>query len=145
MTGAAHDAAAFEYTTAQMHPDWFFEGEEFAWTDSAYPCTSRSIPVHKEPASRIPRNAIFDKYVAHLRCLRGLRATISSKEDHFNTLWWIKCAIILHNMVIDIKGGHSGTYFQDIHTALEEIVDTGIADDADHIVDGGKRGIDKGD
>ncbi|RXW25838.1 hypothetical protein EST38_g117 [Candolleomyces aberdarensis] len=40
-------------------------------------------------------------------------------------------------MVINIKGGHSGTYFQDIHTALEEIVDTGIVDDADHIVDGG--------
>jgi hypothetical protein len=67
MTGSAHDATAFEHTTAAKHPDWFFEGEEFAWTDSAYSVNSRTIPVHKQPASLDPANAIFDKIVAHLR------------------------------------------------------------------------------
>lgn len=40
MTGSAHDATAFEHTTAAMHPDWFFDGEEFAWADSAYAVNS---------------------------------------------------------------------------------------------------------
>lgn len=40
MTGSAHDATAFENTMAAMHPDWFFDGEEFAWADSAYAVNS---------------------------------------------------------------------------------------------------------
>ena len=36
MTGLAHDATAFEHTTAAKYPDWFFEGEKFAWADSAF-------------------------------------------------------------------------------------------------------------
>jgi len=36
MTGSAHDAWAFEHTAAAKYPDWFFQGEEFAWADSAY-------------------------------------------------------------------------------------------------------------
>lgn len=85
--GSAHDATAFKNTGAALHPDWFFSGEEFAWMDSAYSVDSRTIPVHKKPASLDPKNALFDKTVAHLRvrsehcmgalkgrfqCLRGL-------------------------------------------------------------------------
>jgi hypothetical protein len=67
MTGSAHDASAFEHTGAKKDPEWFFEGQEFAWFDSAYPCTKYTIPVHKEPASCIPDNAVFDRYVSHIR------------------------------------------------------------------------------
>lgn len=67
MTGSAHDATAFEHTTAAKYPDWFFEGEEFAWADSAYAVNSHTIPVHKKPASDDPANSSFDKVVAHLR------------------------------------------------------------------------------
>ncbi|KAG6817989.1 hypothetical protein H0H93_006887 [Arthromyces matolae] len=96
-TGSCHDARAFEGTAAYKYPDWLFEGNEFAWADSAYPCTTRCIPVHKEPASTIPRNTIFDRYVARLRvrsehtmgalkgrfqCLRGLRVPIDTKNEH---------------------------------------------------------------
>ena len=74
-----------------------FKGEEFAWTDSAYTLNTRTIPVHKPPASLIRENAYFDKVVSHLRvrsehcmgaikgrfqCLRGLRVNINSNEDH---------------------------------------------------------------
>jgi hypothetical protein len=55
--GSAHDAAAFQHTTAAKYPDILFEGEEFAWTDSAYPVGIRMIPVHKQPASLDPANA----------------------------------------------------------------------------------------
>ena len=67
LTGSAHDAWAFESTGAAKYPDWFFKGEEFAWVNSAYPLTSRTIPVHKKPASLLPQNAAFDHAVANLR------------------------------------------------------------------------------
>lgn len=91
-TGSAHDAAAFKGTAAYHFPDWFFEGEEFVWGDSAYTLTERMIPVHKEPASFIPENALFNTTVSCLRvrsehcngalkgrfqCLRGLRVRIN--------------------------------------------------------------------
>jgi DDE superfamily endonuclease len=65
MTASAHDAAAFEHTTAAKYPNWFFEGEEFAWANSAYAVNSRIIPIHKKPASLEPMNTLFDKGVAH--------------------------------------------------------------------------------
>ena len=40
MTGSAHGATSFEHTTAAMYPDWFFDGGEFAWADSAYAVNS---------------------------------------------------------------------------------------------------------
>jgi hypothetical protein len=139
-TGSCHDARAFESTAAHKYPDWFFEDGEFAWVDSAYPCTSRTIPVHKEPASAIPRNAIFDRYVAQLRvrsehtmgalkgrfqCLRGLRLPINSKKDHVAACRWVTIAIILHNLIIDVEGTASATQFADLHTHQEEEEDRG--------------------
>jgi hypothetical protein len=67
LTGAAHDATAFEHTAASKHPEFLFEGQEFAWTDSAYLLGERVIPVHKMPASNLRHNAIFDKAVSHIR------------------------------------------------------------------------------
>lgn len=117
-TGSCHDARAFENTAAYKYPDWLFEGNEFAWADSAYPCTAQVIPVHKEPASLIPNNAIFDRYVSRLRvrsehtmgalkgrfqCLRGLRISVDSKTEHVAACNWVTIAIILHNLVIDVE------------------------------------------
>ncbi|KIL53860.1 hypothetical protein M378DRAFT_1068376 [Amanita muscaria Koide BX008] len=51
LTGATHDATAFENTAAARFPNYLFQGQEFAWTDSAYPLGERVIPVHKMPAS----------------------------------------------------------------------------------------------
>ncbi|KAF8814094.1 hypothetical protein BYT27DRAFT_7219928 [Phlegmacium glaucopus] len=139
MTGSAHDATAFEHTTAAVHPDWFFDGEEFAWADSAYVVNSRTIPVHKKPASLEPMNALFDKVVATLRvrsehcigalkgrfqCLHGLRVHINSNKDHYEACQWISVAIILHNLIIDVEGSKSVEYFGNGPDEEEE--DTGI-------------------
>ncbi|KAG5649380.1 hypothetical protein H0H81_004194 [Sphagnurus paluster] len=135
MTGATHDAEAFKHTAAGKFPDWFFKGDEFAWVDSAYPCTKHTIPVHKEPPSHVHENAIFDKYVSRIwvcsehmmgalkgrfQCLRGLRVDINSKNSHAHACRWIKCAIILHSLVIDVEGSHSAHYFRDLHTSVQE-------------------------
>jgi hypothetical protein len=140
MTGSAHDAAAFAHTGAAKHPEWFFDGDEFAWTDSAYTVNSRTIPVHKQPASSLYENTLFDGVVSHLRvrsehcigvlkgrfqCLRGLRVNINSNKDHVDALRWITAAIILHNLIIDIEG-HEHT--QDLlpqHGVHEELEDWG--------------------
>ena len=50
-TGSAHDSVAFESTDAAKYPDWFFEGEEFAWGDLAYSLSLHLMSVHKKPAS----------------------------------------------------------------------------------------------
>ncbi|EJF59387.1 hypothetical protein DICSQDRAFT_65199, partial [Dichomitus squalens LYAD-421 SS1] len=121
-----------------------FRGNEFAWTDSAYALNSRTIPVHKKPASLRRENAIFDRMVSHLRvhsehcmgalkgcfqCLRGLRVTINSPKAHFKATHWIKVAIILHNLIIDIEGEVSGARFGELHTSVEEEEDAGTLDD----------------
>jgi len=144
MTGSAHDATAFEHTTAAKHSDWFFDGDEFAWADSAYAVNSRTIPVHKKPASNDPANALFDKTVAHLRirsehcmgalkgrfqCLRGLRISINSKRDHHFACRWITIAVILHNLIIDVEGSRSAAHFAQDHSNADEFEDHGIRDE----------------
>ena len=63
-TGAVHDSNAFRHTCAFMHPQWLFEGEEFAWANSAYTPSNRIVPVYKEPLSeRWPGN-IFNQTVS---------------------------------------------------------------------------------
>jgi len=50
MTGSAHDAV--------RHPEWFFDRDEFAWTDSAYTVNSRTILVHKQSAPSFYENTV---------------------------------------------------------------------------------------
>jgi hypothetical protein len=143
-TGSAHDSAAFEGTAAFKHPEWLFEGDEFAWGDSAYTVSSRVTPVHKRPASLIPGNAIFDTAVSRIRvrsehclgalkgrfqALRGLRVNINSNEDHWEALRWVTIGIILHNLIIDFEGEVSGAAFAPVHTAWKEEEDRGGRDE----------------
>lgn len=142
-TGSAHDATAFEYTAASQHPEWLFTGSEFAWVDSAYTLDSRTIAVHKKPASLTAENIIFDKMVSHIRirsehcmgalkgrfqCLRGLRVSINSAEDHIKACRWMTIAIILHNLVIEVEGigAKELEELQQTHPVEEELVDTGM-------------------
>jgi hypothetical protein len=66
LTRSAHDATAFQHTTAVKHPDLLFDGKEFAWADSAYAISTQNIPIHKRPASLDPANALFDQVLAQL-------------------------------------------------------------------------------
>lgn len=152
-TGSAHNAAAFEHIAAFKHPDWLFEGDEFAWGDSAYPVSACVIPVYKRPASLVPENKIFDTAVSHIRVrsehcvgaikgrfqsLHGLRVNINSNSDHIKACRWITVAIILHNAVIDIEGETSGATFMHAHTPQEEDADRGPRDlgDGDDLGEG---------
>jgi len=61
----------------------------------------------------------------HFQCLHGLCVNINSLDNHIKALQWITCAIILHNLIIDVEGEVSGTYFQPLHSHTEEEEDTG--------------------
>ena len=65
-TGSAHNAVEFKSTGAAKYPDWFFEGVEFAWGDSAYTLSPCLMSVHKKPASLQPENAVYDHAVANI-------------------------------------------------------------------------------
>jgi len=67
------------------------------------------------------------------QCLRGLRVSINTKEDHVWASRWITMAIILHNLVIDIEGKESGAVFGHTHTLVDEDMD--IAAEEDIIMD----------
>ncbi|KAF8577569.1 hypothetical protein K439DRAFT_1649067 [Ramaria rubella] len=125
MTASAHDAAAFEHTRAAKYPEFFFQGNEFAWADSVYACTTQMIPVHKKPKSEEPCNAAFDKNCigalnGHWQCLHGLRVAINSKHEHVLACKWITVAIILHNMLIDWKGKEWINFWKRQHNPEEE-------------------------
>jgi hypothetical protein len=133
--GSAHDALVFAGTAAAKNRDWFFEGEEFVWGDSAYTANSHTIAVHKKTASLDPDNTLFDKTLACLRiqsehcmdalkgcwqCLRGLRVSINSKKEHVEAYQWVTIAIILHNIVVQVEGEEFGAHFAAAHSAAEE-------------------------
>ena len=62
------------------------------------------------------------------QCLRGLRVTINSPEDHIRACHWITVSIILHNLIIDVEGTASGQQFKPTHPAAQEEADTGTYD-----------------
>ncbi|KIK80389.1 hypothetical protein PAXRUDRAFT_158828 [Paxillus rubicundulus Ve08.2h10] len=77
MTGSAHDSWAFEHTTTSKFPNWFFQGEEFAWADSVYGVSPQAIPVHKKPATSLPENtachyAVTNLHVHSEHCMGAL-------------------------------------------------------------------------
>ncbi|KAF7367676.1 DDE Tnp4 domain-containing protein [Mycena sanguinolenta] len=139
---SAHDALAFAGTAAARNPDWFFEGEEFAWGDSTYTVNSRTISVNKKPAALDPDNTIFDKTLSRLRvrsehcmgalkgrwqCLRGLRLSINSNREHIAACRWVTIATILHNIVVRVGGEEFGAHFAAAHGETEEREDRGDA------------------
>ncbi len=62
------------------------------------------------------------------QCLRGLRVTINSQQEHKNACRWITIAIILHNLVIDVEGATAGAHFVGDHSHVQENEDRAIPD-----------------
>jgi hypothetical protein len=98
------------------------------------------IPIHRQPASNIPENAMFDKQASRIRvrsehcmgtlkgrfqCLQGLRVNIHNNYDHKKACQWVSIAIILHNLVIDVEGSESAAEFIPSHTSADEFDDAG--------------------
>ena len=56
--------------------------------------------------------------------------------EHGKALRWITVAIILHNLIIDVEGGSSLTYFMADHGHAEEVENCGGQDEPQDANDG---------
>jgi hypothetical protein len=140
LTGSVHDTTAFQHTIAIKHPDLLFDGEEFAWADSAYAVSTCTIPVHKWAVSLDPANTLFDHVLAQFcvwsehcmgalkgcfQCLHGLQVNINSNSEHAYVLCWITVAIILHNLIIDVEENSLASHFLTDHGHEQEFENRG--------------------
>lgn len=120
-TGSVHDSYAFESTRIYREHDQLLRPYEWIWADSAYPCHTWCVPPFKKPPNQqlTSRQKKFNYYLAMVRVrsehtigllkgrfqsLRELRLLLSSDDNHDWIVVWIRCCIILHNMIIDIEG-----------------------------------------
>jgi hypothetical protein len=118
-TGSTHDSFAFQNTRIADSPTDFLEKGEWVWADSAYPLQTWCVTPFKKPThTDLPHEARrFNYWLSVLRVraehaigllkgrfqsLRELRIQIGSKQKHRWAILWIRCCIILHNLVIRI-------------------------------------------
>ena len=118
-TGSVHDLWASR--TCKEH-DCIFRPDEWMWADSAYPSETWSVSPFKKPAKQelSPDQKTFNyhllKICIHVEhaigLLKGryqslfeLRIQIYMHEKHLWAVMWIRCCIILHNLVLQIEAG----------------------------------------
>jgi len=137
LTGAAHDATAFRaYSSFQA--SWISIWRTricMDWLGFWYPLGEWVIPVHKDASLKsLPQwsltrlSHIYELRSEHymralkgcFQCLRGLRVNIKFTRRPYQSLTMITCAIILHNLIIDVEGEVSGAHFQPLHRHIEE-------------------------
>lgn len=145
-TGSVHDSYAFESTRIHQEHDQLLEPNEWIWADSAYPCNTWCVPPFKKLPGRqlTPQQKKFNYHLARVRVrsehtigllkgrfqsLHELRIQVSSPKQHDWVLVWIRCCIILHNMILDIEGdGDDETWRAD---CVAEVFGDGDDDDDD--------------
>jgi hypothetical protein len=72
------------------------------------------------------------------QCLQGHCLQINSKSDHVKARHWVTIAIIIHNIVVELKGNRSAAAFAHVHTNIQEEEDQGgrYEPDIDPLLDG---------
>lgn len=134
-TGSVHDSYAFTNTrTWKEDGKNLFRPGEWMWADSAYPCTPWCVPPYKKPPNSTlsRRQRQFNYYLSKVRVrsehtmgllkgrfqsLRELRLRISDRDTHDLAVTWIRCCLILHNMIIILEeqeGDTDDTWRQDL-------------------------------
>ena len=121
-TGSVHDSWAFRSTRTSKEHERIFGPDEWMWADSAYPSETWSVSPFKKPAKRelSPDQKTFNYHLSKIRIrvehaiglLKGrfqslfeLRIQIYTHEKHLWAVMWIRCCIILHNLVLQIEAG----------------------------------------
>lgn len=120
-TGSVHDSAAFADTRYYREHQTLLQPGEWIWVDSAYPSTTWCVPPFKRPSGgqldreqkrfnyrlssiRIRAEHTMGLLKGRFQSLRELRIQVRDKEKHEWAVTWIRCCIILHNMIISIEG-----------------------------------------
>lgn len=99
----------------------FFSESEYILADSAYGVNRNVLPVIKRPrgGSLDPQQRRFNGAVSkqqiavenafgmlklQFQCLKELQTNISSYTSMKRALVWVKCSVMLHNMLLDWEG-----------------------------------------
>lgn len=123
-TGSTHDARAFRDTLVYRKHDQLLRPGEFIWADSAYPAAPWLVTPFKKPANgqlssqqrhfnyhlssvRVRVEHVYGMLKGRFASLRELRIQISDRTMAEWAVVWIRCCIILHNLVIRIEAAET--------------------------------------
>ncbi|KAF5195667.1 hypothetical protein FRX31_014745 [Thalictrum thalictroides] len=115
--GSMADASVFRRMDISKEPANFFSNGEYLIGDSAYGLSNHMITPFKSPATNLPENQVFNKFLAKSRVrnehtigilkgrwasLNELRIAINKREDAEHAVGWIMTCCLLHNMLADL-------------------------------------------
>jgi len=115
--GSCCDSTVFSKTDVAINPHRYFDQGEYILADSAYIPSETVVPLYIGQAAEVERNTCFNWCVAKSRVrnehsigilksrwasLQGLRLALNEREDMYHILRWVRCCIILHNMLADL-------------------------------------------
>lgn len=134
--GSVHDSSAFEGSRVYREHDTLLGQSEWIWADSAYPSRRWCVAPYKKPAANIAENKTFNRWVSRVRVrsehtmgmlkgrfgsLRRLRQQINNKRAHELAVMWVRCCLILHNLIMRIEN------FDEDEDFVRELVAAGEA------------------
>ncbi|KIM58477.1 hypothetical protein SCLCIDRAFT_1190973, partial [Scleroderma citrinum Foug A] len=106
--GSLHDSTSFSHARIYHHPQAFLGTNEWIWADTTYPSLTWCVVPFKKPsgrelAIRVHSEHFFGSLKGWFQSLRELRFQIQNQTNLDYTNMWIRCCLILHNMIIDIE------------------------------------------
>jgi len=119
--GSAHDARVWSNSFLSLNPGRYFSGQEYLLADSGYSTGGNLVAGYRKVRGvHQPREqVVFNKRLAQCRyvnehaigilkgrfqSLRGMRCDISKKKGAAAMIYSIRCAVVLHNLVLDEDG-----------------------------------------
>jgi hypothetical protein len=114
-TGCVHDSRVFLNSKVWLENQKYFAANEYLLADSDYPLTAITMPPYKHHLAANRDNRRLNKHLSYVRLraehtighlkgrfqsLRGIPTVIRSKKDHTFVVLWIRCCVILHNLLL---------------------------------------------
>lgn len=103
--------------------------DKYILADSAYRVSNTCVSTYKGAAAVLERNTEFNLYVAQARVrnehtigilksrfgsLREMRLRLDSKEDMEPYIDWIRCCVLLHNMLAQLGDAWDEEFAEEI-------------------------------
>lgn len=108
--------------------------DEYLLADSAYRVSNNCVSTYKGAAAVLERNTEFNLYVAQARVqnehaigilksrfgsLRQMRLRLDEKDDMSPYLDWIRCCVLLHNMLAQLGDAWEEEFADEVGEMLD--------------------------